>query len=195
MSQTAVQEPRKARGPLNGVDTPNLFATINVVKDNPPLAKFQFRSTHRWVAGTHSRGTIESFSGAGGDHTHKQAFTLDADHPAVLVGEDNGPLPVEFLLNALGACIIGGIANIAAARGVKLTSVEATVEGDMDARGILGLADDVRNGYQQIRATYRISGDAPPEKLREVVEQAKARSAVFDVLANPVPVAIDIVAG
>lgn len=194
MSQTAVKEPRQARGPLNGVDTPNLFATINVVKENAPLAKFQFRSTHRWVAGTHSRGTIESFSGAGGDHTHRQAFTLDADHPAVLVGDDNGPLPVEFLLNALGACIIGGVANIAAARGVRLTSVEATVEGDMDARGILGLAD-VRNGYQQIRATYRITGDAPPEKLREVVEQAKARSAVFDVLANPVPVSIEIVAG
>jgi len=183
------------RPPLNGVDTPNLFATIEVVKANPPLAKFQFRSTHRWLSGTHSRSTIETFSGAGSDHAHKQTFTLDADHPAVLVGQDNAPLPVEYVLHALGSCIMSGIANIAAARGVKLTEVEATVEGDMDARGILGLSPDVRNGYEGIRATFRIKGDAPPEKLRQVVEQARARSAVFDVISNPVPVAIEVQAG
>ena len=107
------------RPPLNGVDTPTLFATIDVVKANPPLAKFRFRSTHRWLSGTHSQGTIETFSGAGADHTHKQTFTLDADHPAVLVGQDNGPLPVEYVLNALGSCIMSGIANIAAARGPR----------------------------------------------------------------------------
>jgi uncharacterized OsmC-like protein len=194
MSQAAVQE-KKERGPLNGVNTPNLFATINVVKENPPLAKFQFRAKNRWIAGTHSQGTIETFSGAGGEHNHKQVFTVDADHPAVLVGEDNGPLPVEFLVYALGACIVGAAANIAAARGVKLTEIEASVEGDMDARGILGLSKDVRNGYQGIRATYTIKGDAPAETLRAIVEQAKARSAVFDTLANPVPVEIGIVAG
>jgi uncharacterized OsmC-like protein len=194
MSQAAVQE-KKERAPLNGVNTPNLFATINVVKENPPLARFQFRATNRWIAGTHSRGAVESFSGAGGEHKHKHVFTIEADHPAVLVGEDNAPLPVEFLLYGLGACITGGIANIAAARGVTLTSVEATVEGDMDLRGILGLSKDVRNGYQGIRATFTIKGDAPAETLRAIVEQAKARSAVFDVLANPVPVEIGIVAG
>jgi uncharacterized OsmC-like protein len=195
MSQTAVQETKKERGPLNGVDTPNLFATINVVKDNPPLAKFQFRVKNRWVSGTHSQGTIETFSGAGGEHTHKKTFTFDADHPAVLVGDDNGPLPVEFVLYSLGACIIGGIANIAAARGVTLTEVDATVEGDMDARGILGLSREVRNGYQNVRATFTIKGDAPEEKLRQIVEQAKARSAVFDVISNPVPVEIGIHVG
>jgi uncharacterized OsmC-like protein len=183
------------RPPLNGVDTPTLFATIDVVKANPPLARFRFRSTHRWLSGTHSQGTIETFSGAGADHRHTRTFTLDADHPAVLVGQDNGPLPVEYVLNALGSCIMSGIANIAAARGVKLTEVEATVEGDMDARGILGLSQDVRNGYEGIRATFRIKGDAPPEKLRQIVEQARARSAVFDVISNPVPVAIEVEAG
>jgi uncharacterized OsmC-like protein len=193
MSEVAVQTP--TRPPLNGVDTPTLFATINAVKANPPLAKFQFRSKHRWLKGTHSRGTIETFSGAGGEHTHKRTFTVDADHPAVLVGEDNAPLPVEYVLYALGACITGGIANIAAARGVTLTEVEATVEGDMDLRGILGLSPDVRNGYEGIRATFRIKGDAPPEKLREVVEQARARSAVFDIITNRVPVEIGIQAG
>jgi uncharacterized OsmC-like protein len=195
MAETAVQTPKRERKPLNGVDVPTLFATVNVVKENPPLAKFQFRTKHRWVKGTHSRGTIETFSGAGGEHTHKKTFTVDADPPAVLVGEDNAPLPVEYLLYALGACITGGIANIAAARGVTLTEVEASVEGDMDLRGILGLSADVRNGYDGIRATFTIKGDAPAEKLREVVEQARARSAVFDVITNRVPVQIGINVG
>ena len=195
MPETAVQTPKRERVPLNGVDVPSLFATINVVKENPPLAKFQFRTKHRWLKGTHSRGTIETFSGAGGEHTHKKTFTVDADHPAVLVGEDNAPLPVEYALYALGACIIGGIANIAAARGVTLTEVEASIEGDMDLRGILGLSPEVRNGYEGIRATFTIKGDAPAEKLREVVEQARARSAVFDIITNKVPVQIGINVG
>jgi uncharacterized OsmC-like protein len=195
MAETAVQTPKRERVPLNGVDVPNLFATINVVKENPPLAKFQFRTKHRWLKGTHSQGTIETFSGAGGEHAHKRTFTVDADHPAVLVGEDNAPLPVEYVLYGLGACIIGGIANIAAARGVTLTEVEASIEGDMDLRGILGLSPDARNGYEGIRATFSIKGDAPPEKLREVVEQARARSAVYDIITNPVPVQIAITAG
>jgi uncharacterized OsmC-like protein len=195
MSQTAVQEPAKARGPLNGVNTPNLFATIDVVKQNPPLAKFQFRAKNRWVNGTHSRGTIETFYGAGSEHSHKRTFTMEADHPAVLVGDDNAPLPVEIVLYSLAACIIGGIANVAAARGVKLTEVEASIEGDMDARGILGLSKDVRNGYEKIRANFTIKGDAPEEKLRQIVEQSKARSAVFDVITNPVPVEIGINVG
>lgn len=194
MSQTAVA-PKPARGPLNGVDTPNLFATIDVVRNNPPLAKFQFRATNRWVAGTHSRGTIESFYGAGSEQKHKRTFTLEADHPAVLVGADNAPLPVEYLLYGLASCITSGIANIAAARGVTLTEVEAKVEGDIDLRGILGLSGDVRNGYDKIRATFTIKGDAPEEKLRQIVEQSKARSAVFDVLTNGVPVDIGINVG
>jgi uncharacterized OsmC-like protein len=195
MAETAVQTPKRERKPLNGVDVPNLFATINVVKENPPLAKFQFRTKHRWLKGTHSRGTIETFSGAGGEHTHKTTFTVDADHPAVLVGDDNAPLPVEYILYGLGACIIGGIANIAGARGVTLTEVEASIEGDMDLRGILGLSSEVRNGYEGIRATFTIKGDAPAEKLREVVEQARARSAVFDIITNKVPVQIGINVG
>ena len=192
MSQTAVQEARKARVPLNGVDTPSLFATINAVAANPPLANFQFRATNKWIAGTHSRGTIESFYGAGSEMGHKRVFTLEADHPAVLTGVDNAPLPVEYLLYGLAACIMSGIANIAAARGVTLTEVESKVEGDIDLRGILGLSKDVRNGYSGIRASFVIKGDAPEEKLRQIVEQSQARSAVFDVLTNGVPVDVAV---
>jgi uncharacterized OsmC-like protein len=178
----------------NGVDTATLFATLDAVKGNPDIAKFQFRATNRWVSGTHNRSTIHGFYGATQEMTHQQAWTFDADHPAVLVGADNGPTPVEYVLHALAACLTSGLANIAAARKVNLTEVESTVEGDIDLLGILGLSDDVRNGYQGIKVGFRLRGD-DPDKLREVVEQSRQRSAVYDVITNGVPVAIEVDAG
>ena len=163
MSNLQVAEPKtRERGPLNGVDTPTLFATLDVVKAQPQLAKFQFRASNRWLSGTHSRSRIETFSGAGGEHRHTGIVEFDADHPAVLVGADDAPTPVEFLLHAIAACITSGIGNIAAARGVKLTEVESTVEGDIDLRGILGLSGQVRKGYEQMRVHFRVKGDAAP---------------------------------
>jgi uncharacterized OsmC-like protein len=183
---------RAPKEPRHGVNTPNLLATINAVRDTPALAKFRFRATNRWVNGTYSESRVESFSGAGGEHTHQTQFRYGADHPAVLVGEDRGPTPIEFLLHGLASCITAGIGNIAAVRGVTLTSVESRVEGDIDLRGILGLSDQVRNGYERIRISFDIAGDGPQEKLREIVEQACARSAVLDVLTSGVPVDISI---
>jgi uncharacterized OsmC-like protein len=178
--------------PRNGVDTPKLFATIGAVKAQPELAKFRFRAESRWIAGTNSRSTMSGFFGAAAEMEHKAAFTADSDHPAVLCGADNGPTPVEYVLHALASCLIAGVGNIAAARGVTLEEVEATVEGAIDLRGILGLSDEVRNGYQGIRVSFRIKGDAPPEKLRELIQQSKARSAVYDIVTNGVPVMIDV---
>ena len=192
MSEVMAPAARPAREPRNGVNTPALMATINAVKATPALAKFKFRASSRWVDGTYTESKVESFSGAGGEHAHQTQFTYAADHPAVLVGQDRGATPIEFLLHGLASCITAGIGNIAAARGVTLTSVESTVEGDIDLRGILGLSNDVRNGYERIRITFDIKGDAPAEKLREIVEQSKARSAVFDVLTNGVPVEVTI---
>jgi len=192
---TETTKTRRERLPLNGVDTPTLFGTLDLVKSQPDLAKFQFRARNRWQNGNLSETTISSFSGAGTEQTHKTTFTLAGDHPAVLVGQDRAPLPVEFLLHALASCITGGIANIAAARGVTLTEVESTLEGDIDLLGILGLSSDVRNGYQGIRASFSIKGDAPPETLQEIVAQSRARSAVFDVLTNGVPVSMSVNAG
>lgn len=183
---------RQPREPRNGVNTPVLIATINAVEESPALAKFRFRATNRWVGGTYSESRIESFTGAGGEHSHQAEFSYGADHPAVLVGQDRAPTPIEFLLHGLASCITAGVGNIAAARGVTLTSVESRVEGEIDLRGILGLSDAVRNGYECIRITFDISGDAPPQKLREIVEQSRARSAVYDVLTNGVPVDVAI---
>lgn len=189
---TAPANARPLPEPHNGVETPALFATIDAVRQQPELAKFRFRATNRWVAGTHSRTRIERFSGAGGEHDHASEFVCDGDHPQVLVGRDQGPTPVEFILHGLASCLTAGIAYIAAARGVTLTSVESNVEGDIDLRGILGISDDVRNGYERIRVSFKIAGDAAPDKLRQIVEQSRARSAVFDIVTRGVSVEIAV---
>ena len=176
----------------NGVDVPNLFATLNAVKGQPEIAAFQFRARNRWVSGTHSRSTIQGFYGAIQEMRHEEEHTYDADHPAVLVGKDNGPTPVEFLLHAIAACLTAGLANIAAARGIDLHEVTSTVEGDIDLNGILGLSKETRNGYSAIRVHFDVRGDAPEEQLRELVEQSRRRSAVYDVLTNGVPVHVDV---
>ena len=191
MTNTAAPS-RRTPVPLNGVDTPNLLATIDAVKGAPALAAFNFRARNRWVEGTCSETTIEGFSGAGGEHQHQTTFQYRADHPAVLVGADRGPTPVEFLLHALSSCIAAGIGNIAAARGVRLTSVESTIEGAIDLQGILGLSKDVRNGYQKLTMRVAIDGDAPQEVLEGIVEQSRARSAVYDVLTAGVPVELSV---
>ena len=191
MSQATVNETR-TKAPLNGVDTPTLFATINAVDGQRELAQFRFRATNRWQSGTHSRTSIKSFYGAGGEQEHVREFVIDADHPEVLVAKDNGPLPVELVLAGLASCLTGGIGSISAARGVQLFEVESTVEGEIDLQGVLGLSDDVRNGFQKIRVDFTIKGDAPEEKLQQIVEQSKARSAVFDISTNQVPVEITI---
>jgi uncharacterized OsmC-like protein len=179
----------------NGVDTAGLFATLDAVKGNHEIAKFQFRAHNRWISGTHNQSTISGFYGAMQEMQHADVHVFDADHPAVLVGADHGPTPVEYLLHALAACLTAGIANIAAARNVRLTSVESTVEGDIDLLGLLGLSDGtVRNGFQGISVAFKLEGD-DPDKLRKVVEQSTARSAVYDSLTNGVPVTITVDAG
>lgn len=178
----------------NGVDTTVLFATLDAVKGMPQAAHFQFRANNEWVSGTHSQSTVHSFFGVGEERSHAEAWTFDSDHPVELVGSGKGPTPVEYLLIGLAGCITAGIGNIAAARGVTLTSVRSTVEGDIDLNGVLGLDPTVRNGYQGIRARFEIEGDAGVEELRKIVERSISRSAVFDVLTNGVPVAIEIAA-
>ena len=180
----------------NGVDTATLFATLDAVKGQPEIAKFQFRATNTWLGGTHSRSRFSDFFGAMQEMEHKHVTEVESDHPAVLVGQDEGPTPVEYLLHAIAACLTAGIANVAAARGVELSKVSSTVEGDIDLLGILGLSDgSVRNGYQGIKVTFHIEGDADDATLRRIVEQSRRRSAVYDVLTQPTPVAIEVVTG
>lgn len=179
--------------PRNGVDTPKLFATIGAVAEQTSLARFQFRAASRWMNGTHTRTAICDFYGTGSERQHGTTFEADADHPAVLCGADQGPAPVEWLLHGLAGCLTAGIANISAARGVTLSMVECSLEGDIDLQGILGLSHDVRNGFEAVRATFRIEADAPADKIVEIVRQAQARSAVLDVMTNGVPVFVSVI--
>jgi uncharacterized OsmC-like protein len=177
----------------NGVDTEQLFGTLDAIKAEPGLARFQFRARNRWIDGAHNRTTIKDFYGASQEDTSRAAeFVLDAGEPAILVGTDTGPNPAEYLLHALAACLTTSLVYVAAARGVRLTEVESTLEGDMDVQGALGLSDEYRNGFERIRVSFRVKGDAPAEKLREVVERAQRRSAVFDMVTNGVPVAVEV---
>ena len=178
----------------NGVDTAQMYGTLDAIKSDPSLARFQFRVSNRWIDGAHNRSTIQGFYGAGQeDGSRAQAFSLDAGEPAVLLGVDTGPNPAEALLHALAACLTTSLVYVAAARKVRLTEVESTLEGDMDVRGCLGISDEVRNGFDRIRVTFKVKGDAPAEKLREVVERAQARSAVFDMVSHGVPVEVGVV--
>jgi uncharacterized OsmC-like protein len=190
MQTTHTKPAEKVR---NGVDTEQMFGTLDAIKAQPALARFQFRATNRWIDGAHNRSTIEHFWGAGQEDTSRtEAFTLDAGEPAVLLGRDTGPNPAEALLHALAACLTTSLVYVAAARGVKLTAVESTLEGDMDVRGALGLDDDYRNGFERVRVSFKVTGDAPEEKLREVVERARKRSAVYDIVSNGVPVDVEV---
>jgi uncharacterized OsmC-like protein len=177
----------------NGVDTAQLFGTLDAIKADPTLARFQFRARNQWVAGAHNRTTIRDFYAANQEDTSRaEAFVVDAGEPAILLGTDTGPNPAEYLLHALAACLTTSLVYVAAARGVELTAVESTLEGDMDVQGALGLSDDYRNGFEQIRVSFRVEGNAPEDKLREVVERARRRSAVFDMVAHGVPVTVEL---
>jgi uncharacterized OsmC-like protein len=177
----------------NGVDTEKLFATLDLIRVQPELAKFQFRAANRWIGGAHNRSTIKEFYAAGGEDTSRgEEFVIDAGEPAILLGSDTGPNPAEYLLHALAACLTTSIVYVAAARKVKLTSVESTLTGDMDVRGALGVDEEPRNGFERINVSFRVTGNAPEEKLREVVQRAQQRSAVYDIVTHGVPVAVEL---
>jgi uncharacterized OsmC-like protein len=177
----------------NGVDTEKLFATLDLIRTQPELAQFEFRASNRWIDGAHNRSTIKDFHAAGDEDTSRgEAFVIDAGEPAILLGADTGPNPAEYLLHALAACLTTSIVYVAAARKVRLTSVESTLTGVMDVRGALGVDEEPRNGFERIGVSFRVAGDAPEEKLREIVERARERSAVYDMVTNGVPVAVEV---
>jgi len=177
---------------LNGVDVDKLFETINAVKTAPVIAKFKFRANNKWIKGGHNRTIIKNFYGTQKDHIHDKPFELDADEPPLLLGEDNGPNPVEYALTALAACVTTSIVYHAAAKGIKLNAVESRLEGDIDLRGFLGLSKDVPRGYKEIRMYFKIDADVPDEKLQELVQLGPTYSPVFDTITRAVPVSVQL---
>ncbi len=176
-------------GIINGVDVDRLGETVRAIQKNPGLATSQFRATNRWIKGGHNRSTIQGFYAAGQeDSTRSKPFVFDADEPPVLLGQDQGANPVEFVLHALAACLTTSLVYHAAARGIAVESVESKLEGDLDLQGFLGLSDHVRRGYKEIRVQFTVKSDASPEALKELT----TFSPVHDIVTNRVPVSITI---
>jgi len=176
----------------NGVNVDALLGARAAMTDMPAAARFQWRADCTWVNGTHARTTVESFSGIGAEQSHRTAYSIDTDHPEVFASADNGPTPPELMLMGLAGCLTAGVASVATHRGIQLRAVTATVEGDMDLQGILGIDADVRNGFDAIRVRFEIDADATKDELEAVVAQSQKRSAVFDVIANPTNIVVDV---
>ena len=190
---TEVME-KPARIAMNGVDVPNFVATLGAVDAQREIAQFTFRADGTWLSGTHSKVDFTSYYGACAEGEHRKPHSIEGDHLEVLCGEDNAATPAELLLGALSACLTAGIGNIASMRQVKLDKVECKVEGDIDLNGILGIDPNARNGFKNIRVAVNIQGDADMATLEKIVRQSVARSAVFDVMTNGVPVSVEAVA-
>ena len=174
----------------NGVNVEALLGAREALTNAPEAAQFKWRAACEWKDGTHSHSTVESFYGLGQDQHRKTTFTFDADHPEVFASLDQGATPVEYVLVGLASCLTAGIAAVAQNRNIQLKSVKATVEGDMDLYGILGIDSDVRNGFSGIRVKYDIDADAKREDIEALVAQSQKRSAVFDIVTNPTNVTV-----
>ncbi len=176
-------------GIVNGVNVERLGETVKAIQQNSTLAASRFRATNRWINGGHNRSSIQGFYAAGQEDTSRSVpFVLDAGEPPVLLGENEGPNPVEFVLHALAACLTTSLVYHAAARGIRVESVESRLEGDLDLQGFLGVSDKVRRGYKEIRVHFTVKADASAEQLKELT----TFSPVHDIVSNPVPVSISV---
>jgi uncharacterized OsmC-like protein len=174
---------------VNGVAVDRLVETIDHLKANPGLGEFRFRTKNRWINGTHSRAENWSFYGAGSeDVTRRAPHVHEMDEPPLLLGEDQGSNPGEHLLNALSGCVTTTFIAYASAQGVKIDELRTELEGDIDLRGFLGISDDVRPGFREIRVKFFVKSKAPPEKIRELIQLTGRRSAVTDSLSRGVPI-------
>src|SRR5260370_36317420 len=174
----------------NGVNVAALIAAREALTNAPEAAQFKWRAACEWKNGTHSHSTVEGFFGLGEEQHHKTTFKFDADHPEVFASEDKGATPVEYVLVGLASCLTAGIAAVAQHRNIQLHSVTATIEGDMDLQGILGIDNDVRNGFGGIKVSYKIDADAKPEHIEAVVAQSQNPTARHPTVPHPTNVTL-----
>jgi uncharacterized OsmC-like protein len=184
--------PEEKSTATNGVNVEALLGAREALTDAPDAATFKWRATCEWLNGTHSKSTVEGYFGLGEEHMHKSKYEVEADHPLVFAAEDNAATPVEIVLCGLASCLTAGIAAVAQHRNIQLKSVKATLEAPMNIQGILGIDPDVRNGFDGITVNYEIDADASQKDLEALVAQSQKRSAVYDIIANPTNVTVNV---
>jgi len=172
----------------NGVNVTKLAATIRAIEHQPELAQFKIRTRNEWDTGGHNVATVSDFYGTCQEMKHKQPFVMHADEPAVLLGEDKGANPVEYVLAGLSGCMTTTLAYHSAGRGLNIESIESEYEGDIDLQGLLDLDPNVRSGYREIRVKFKVKGDADEATIEELIK----KSPVYDTLANPVKIKIEV---
>jgi uncharacterized OsmC-like protein len=180
-------------GVKNGVNVEALLAAREALRNAPEAAKFTWRASCKWQNGTHALSKVQGFHGLGEEQRHKSEFSFETDHPEVFASEDNGATPVELVLVGLASCLTAGVAAVAQNRGIQLRSVEAKLEGKMNLYGILGIDENVRNGYDDIKVTFKIDADASKKDIEALVAQSQKRSAVYDIVTNPTNVTVEVV--
>ena len=176
----------------NGVNVQALLGAREALSAAPEAAQFTWRASCTWRNGTHSHSTVAGFAGLGAEHQHRTTYEFDVDHPECFASEDNGATPVEFVLVGLVGCLTAGVAAVAQHRSIQLRSVTATIEGQMNVLGILGADPDIRNGFETITVRFAVDADATREDLEALIAQAQKRSAVFDVIANPTKILVEL---
>jgi uncharacterized OsmC-like protein len=176
----------------NGVNVQALLDAREALAGAPEAAQFTWKASSKWEEGVHSTTSIKNFFGLGDEQAHKTETVFDADHPELFAATDNGITPIEYLLVGLAGCLTAGVASVAQNRGIQLRSVESTVEGNHDIRGMLGVDSDVRNGFNDIKVTFTIDADASQQEIEALVAQSQKRSAVFDALTNPTEVTVEV---
>jgi len=177
---------------INGLNVQAAMDTIAALKADKSLAKFEFRARNTWISGGENRSTIRDFYGAGKEDTSRSfAFEFTNGEPPVLLGNNEGANPVEFLLHALAGCVTTTLVLHAMARGIAIRSLSTELKGVIDLQGLLGLDDGVMPGYQQIDIRMHVSADCTDSELDDLIAYAQRHSPVCSTICRPVPVIIE----
>ena len=190
MTTQAARQPSSNR--FNGLDTQAMVQTVDALKSDKTLAKFEFRASNKWIDGVENRSAIQGFFGAGAeDKSRSKPFTFTNGEPPVLLGNNQGANPAEFLLHALAGCVTTTIVLHAAARGIRIESISTELSGDIDLQGLLDLDQSVPVGYRQITMKMDIKADCDDAELDDLLKFAHAHSPVCDTVCRPVPVVLE----
>jgi len=192
MNATQTAQAAPVTQTVNGVNVTQLGENMAAIQETPELSRFKFRVSNRWIEGTYNQATVHGFYGVSQEHDGRKPLVFDIDEPPVLLGQDRGANPVEYLLVGLSGCVTTALVAHAAARGITIRSLQTFLEGDLDVQGFLGLSQEVPVGYQGVTISFQIDADMSEAEKAELVELAQRYSPVLHSLINPVPVKLQL---